>query len=140
MKRLFIVLVLALSAAHCGGSSPSTPTPAPAPANPLTGGWVGSATSQTIGTGAITATIVQSGTTLTGTWAVQYANAANNNSGVLTGTIIGTGVTLTLSPSVPTNCPYAVTAVLTGNTMGGSYATFNCSVGISGGFVLSKAN
>ncbi len=34
----------------------------------------------------------------------------------------------TLSPSVPTGCPYTVNATVSGNVMTGTYATFNCKV------------
>jgi hypothetical protein len=56
----------------------------------------------------------------------------------MVGSINGASVSLTLTPSVPTNCPYTVTATVSGNAINGTYATFNCLAALSGSVTLTK--
>jgi hypothetical protein len=43
-----------------------------------------------------------------------------------------------LTPSVPTTCPFNLTATLSGTTMSGTYAAYNCTVAESGTFTATK--
>jgi hypothetical protein len=63
---------------------------------------------------------------------------AANDAGNLSGTVSGNGVSMVLSPSVPTYCPYSVNAQVSGNRMDGTYATFNCTVAVTGTINLVK--
>jgi hypothetical protein len=45
---------------------------------------------------------------------------------------------MTLTPSVPTLCPYAVTVTVAGNQMTGTYSALNCTAVSSGGISLTK--
>lgn len=82
--------------------------------------------------------MAQNGSSVNGSWNVAYSNAANNNAGSLTGIITGSSVTLTLTPGVPTACPFNVTASIAGSSLSGTYATFNCTVADGGQFNAAK--
>jgi hypothetical protein len=104
----------------------------------LSGSWTGVTSGSSGGPGAVQTTIGQSGSALSGTWGAQYANPLNNSSGSLSGKVSGDTVTLTLSPSVPTSCPYTVTAIKSGETLAGTFATFNCQTSQSGTVRLAR--
>jgi hypothetical protein len=76
---------------------------------------------------------------LTGTW-TGLTNLSNNESGggTLTGSTNASSVSLTLTPTVTTNCPFTVTATQTGNQLTGTFASFNCTVAITGSVSLTK--
>ena len=66
---LFVLCLVALGAAACGGdSSPTTPTPAPPAPVTLTGVWVGPVDGQLISSDSATADLAQSASTVTGEW------------------------------------------------------------------------
>lgn len=127
---------LALTALGCSGSPDS-----PSSSSTLTGTWSGivSAFGSPAGPGGLQATIAQNGALLTGTWGTAYPNPIFNDSGSLTGLASGTAVSLTLLSSIPSACPYIVTAIVVNpTTIQGTFATFNCSVAQSGTFNLGK--
>lgn len=131
-KTPALVLALCLVAACGGGSSPSAPSVVQ-----VTGTWSGSITSnQASGSGPARVTLTQAGTALTGTW--NAVGPGGPDSGNLTGAVSGSGVAMTLQSSVPSNCPYTVNVTVTGASMTGTYAAFNCTVAASGGITLAK--
>ena len=132
IRHVATIAALCLLAIGCA-SSPST-----APSAPLTGSWRGTSGNTPIGTGAISAMIVQSGADLSGTWTIAFPNGAGSDGGALTGTFTTPNVTLTLRSAVPQACGYLASAALTDNRMTGTYATFGCAQGLSGPFELSK--
>jgi len=131
LKKLIpVVMLLALAA--CGGSSPSAPSTIS-----VAGTWSGSITSnQVTGSGPASVTLAQSGTSLSGTWAVTGPDGPN--SGSLTGSVSGASMTMTLTPSDPRTCPYNATVNISGSQMTGTYAAFNCTASASGGITLTK--
>jgi len=77
--------------------------------------------------------MVQSGSSLSGQWSLNFANGAYNNSGSLGGTVTGESLSVLLTPSVPTTCQSRVTATHTSPSIRpmfieGTYAAINCSV------------
>jgi hypothetical protein len=127
-----LVLVALVGVVGCGG-----PT-SPADTN-ISGTWTGTIAS-TLGTDSVGMTIAESSGSLSGTWSSIYASAPNaNNGGQLTGTKTGANVAMTLNPSVPTNCPYTFNATVTSATsLSGTFASFNCTVSLTGQLVLTK--
>ena len=106
----------------------------------LTGTWTGSATSTlTSVVGSVRATVIQVGSSLSGTWSVNYPSVGTN-SGTLSGTVTGSAVSVTLYPADPTSCLQAVTATLRGSSMRGTWSTVNCTVSDSGSISLNKGN
>ena len=81
-------------------------------------------------------TVAQNGSSLTGTWSISAA--VQTNSGSLSGSVTGSSLSITLTPSVPTSCPYQLTATVTGNTITGTYASFNCTVAVSGSLTVTR--
>ena len=51
----------------------------------------------------------------------------------------GAALDLTLSPGDPETCPFNVAATVTGNTITGTYAAFNCTIAISGSIDLVRS-
>ena len=131
LRRLSLVLVAA-SAVACGAKSPTGPsTPS------LTGTWSGNITSNlSAGSGPARVTISQTGNSVSGIWSVTGPNSPD--SGILSGSFDGSVVSMTLSPSVPTGCPYRMTATVVGNSMTGTYAAFDCTLPVAGGVALTK--
>jgi hypothetical protein len=129
----FLLTLVACVAAACGGSSSATGPSA----SSIAGTWSGSITSNMApGSGGAQVSISQTGDSLSGTWGVN--GPTSPDSGSLTGTFNGSAVSMTLSPSVPTSCPYRVTATVSGNSMVGTYAAFNCTLPVAGGITLTK--
>jgi hypothetical protein len=81
-------------------------------------------------------TLSQDGSSLSGTWNLVGPDGATTGS--LTGGAIGSLLAMTLSPSVPTQCPYTVNASVSNTRMTGVYASFNCTVVSSGSIDLTK--
>jgi hypothetical protein len=104
----------------------------------ITGNWGGQIKSSLSGNGALTLTVVQSGTNLSGTWSAIYSNPADNTGGSLTGSINGTNLEAALSPGNPLSCPVHATGILNGSTISGTFAVFNCTVSASGTFLVIK--
>jgi len=131
--RFTVGIVLALLMG-CGGGS-SSPT-APSTLS-VAGTWNGSISDAIEGTGSAQLTIAQTGTSLSGTYGVNYPNIGNT-SGTFTGSISGASMSATLTPSIPTVCTSAVTATVNGNQITGTYAATNCSASDSGSINLTK--
>lgn len=123
MKRLFgVILVLFLAAC---ASAPN-----------YTGQWIGDVNDTLAGYGQGNLSINHSGNELSGTWQIGFASGINGGS--LQGTVNGNAVSIQLYPSNPNACPFNVTASLSGNTMVGNYASFNCTGVISGTLSMSR--
>jgi hypothetical protein len=131
MQKL-IPLACLLTLVACG-SSPTSPSAAAS----VTGTWLGTITSEQVaGSGSARVDFAGTNSNLTGTWSV--TGPSGPDSGTLNGAVNGSAVTLTLTPSVPVNCPYAVTATMSGTQLTGTYAATNCSQAVSGGLSLTK--
>lgn len=128
---LLVVAVLSLSAC---GSSPVTPS-----SEDMSGTWSGTQNT-TLGQNTVSVSVSQSGSSLRGTWSSLFPSSPNNNNGgQFTGTKSGASVSLTLTPSVPTNCPFTFTGTLTTvSNMSGTFAAFSCTVSNSGTLSLNK--
>ena len=124
-----VLLSLCLVAAQCT-DSPTSPSAS------LTGTWTGTIQDSLVGAGTARVTLAQSGSSLSGTWS--FTAGADTNSGSLSGSVTGSSLSAMLTPSVPTSCPFQVTATINGNTISGTYAAVNCTVPISGSLSLTR--
>ena len=128
--RLALIFALLVATVACGkSSSPALPSPPS-----LTGGWTGTGFFPT-GTTA-TFQMVQSGSSLTGTWLTDPCASCGPN-GTVSGSVNGSSVALTFNaPGSEPSCPFpvAVTATVNGSQMSGTYATVNsgCSIAVTG--------
>lgn len=132
MKRFILATVLVfvavgLTACSSGGG--------PAPFN-YGGQWSGTIQDSVAGSGTITATLTQSGSSIGGTWQATFLAGVNGGSAV--GVINGSQVALELHPSDAMACPYNVVAHRTGSTLSGNYSAFNCTGTITGTVTISK--
>ncbi len=100
------------------------------------GSWVGSIQDSVAGSGTVSATLTQSGTSIVGTW--QAVFAAGTNGGSLSGVVNGSQVILELFPSSVTACPFRVVATGSATSMSGNYAAFNCTGSITGTISMTK--
>jgi len=91
-----------------------------------------------VGDGTLTVTFLQSGKTLSGTWATTFTDPSYNDSGSLSGAVDGAQVAATLTPSDPTSCPYNVAGTFSGAAINGTFAAFDCTVSASGSFEVEK--
>lgn len=130
MRRL-VAFVAFLALAACGGDSTS-------PSASLAGNWSGTIVSRTAGSGTVTMTMLQSGSSLSGTWNTTFSNSSYNNSGTLSGSVSGSQIAASLTSSVPTACGSNIAGALSGTTITGTYAAANCSVAESGTFSITK--
>jgi hypothetical protein len=112
-----------------GGSSPTSTPSAPT----LAGTYVGTAQDSARGTGSLTIALTHSGSYVTGTW-----RGAEIGWRALNGTTDGSLVNATLLPSVPTACPYNLTASVSGNRMTGTYVSFNCAFPVTGAVDVTR--
>jgi hypothetical protein len=135
MKRLLDGVAL-FGVVGCG-SDPSPTTPTPPPAN-FNGNWVGAVQDSVVGQGLARLTLTQSGSTVTGSYATSYPNPNYNGGGNFSGQASGSSISGTIQQSVATACPYTVNATLSGNTISGTYAAFNCTSVDTGTFSLTR--
>jgi hypothetical protein len=108
----------------------------------VTGTFRGTIQDSIAGTGTITVTLAQDDSDLIGTYQTTFADPRNNSAGSVEGEVQGNAVTLTATPSVtplvPTACPFNVTAIVNGAQISGTYAAFNCTVAVSGSLTLTR--
>jgi len=131
--RATFLIALCLLAAQCGDNSPTTPSEF------LSGVWTGTFQDSASGPATARLTITQVGGSLTGTWSVDatsFAGAAPLGS--IFGTVSGSNVSIFLRSSDPPTCLFDITATATGNTMAGTYTTFNCTVVLTGSISLTR--
>lgn len=102
---------------------------------PFSGNYIGTAQDNTAGAGVFNATLVQTGTSLSGTWRITFPAAGQDNAGQLSGTASATSLSATLTPSDKTSCPFNLTASLSGKTLAGTYASVSpCPAAVTGTF------
>jgi hypothetical protein len=136
-RQTWLAFLLVLAACGASAACGSSSSPTGPSTHSVNGTWSGSITSNlAVGSGPATVTLSQSGNRLSGTWSV--IGPTSPDSGSLTGSVDGSAVSVTLSPSVPTGCPYTATMTVSGNSMTGTYAAFNCTASIAGGIALTK--
>ena len=131
--RAAVLIGLCLVAAQCN-SAPSSPSDVF-----LSGVWTGTLQDSVSSQVTASLTITQVGSSFTGTWSVDatsFAGAAPLGS--LSGTVSGSNVSIFLRSSDPPTCLFDVTARATGNTMAGTYTTFNCTVVLTGSISLTR--
>jgi hypothetical protein len=129
--RLTAIVVLSIALARC--SSPASPS--------STGTWSGQITDDISKTGTITLTMTQSGSSLSGTFAVTgLVQPLNNESGSLSGNVASAATSMTLTPSDPGRCVLTVSATVSGSQMNAGYASPGCNVIQlrTGSFVVNK--
>lgn len=146
----FVVTAVLASALAVGcnrgtSGSPTQPSP-PSPAN-VAGTWSGSASDST-GSGQMTWTLTQAGSTMTGAVTLVDAASAVRGAGTISGDISGADLTFTLKiPAGGFDRPLATcattatgTAAASANSITGSYTGTNtCSGAIGAGhFTLNK--
>jgi hypothetical protein len=110
---------------------------APNPAAPtsVTGTWVGTVSSNLLGTFASQLTLTQSGSSISGFFTSTIPGQTTSGSGALTGSVQGSNITLQLPTGT---CIRAWTGTLSGTTMSGSFvATGTCGNPDSGTFSLT---
>jgi hypothetical protein len=120
MRRSLLAVGLALFWG-CGSSTSSSVSTVN-----LSGNYSGSITDSINGAGTIHFTLVQAASSITGTFESVYP--AGTSSGAVSGTANGLNVTATLTPSVPTLCPFNVVAIPSnfGEQLEGTAVAFNC--------------
>ena len=137
---LFLVVIAVLVTPGC--REPST---APS-ASSLTGTWVGTTNDSLVGTADFSASISQSGSVLSGTYAsgAVQSNSSNGRTGTLAGRVDGSIVTITFTPMVTVpngvSCPFNATGMVSGNQMTGTFmfpASAQC-LPLSGSIALTK--
>jgi hypothetical protein len=134
MKRApMLLLVGVLFISSCGSDSETGPSP-----TSFTGTWNGTAQDSVAGAGVFTATLAETLSSLTGTWRIAFPQAGFDNGGSLGGTVSGNSAQAELQPSVPKACPFNLTVNITGSTMRGTYASFNCTGTITGSISATR--
>jgi hypothetical protein len=105
--RVFAAVIVTTTAC----SSPTTPSMVQ-----VAGSWFGTTNAPSLADAfAISVTISQSGSSLSGTW------GTTSSKGTLTGTVTGANVALQMTPSVPpTACTSTVATTVVGNQMTGT--------------------
>jgi hypothetical protein len=118
MSTRSLLVAALLSAVACGGSStgPSSPS--------LTGTWSGVVHDATWGDGSATATIVQSGSSVSGSWSTQYPTIGQSVIGQISGSIDSgtTNPTLLATLLSADGCSYLLSAQYGSESLGGSYS------------------
>jgi hypothetical protein len=145
MRSLHGAMVAALLGAGCATSNPA----GPGPATPtLTGTWAGDVTESYGGRGRLRLTIEQTQFALSGTFQLEFEDAARNRSGRLTGNTeqpsLAPRMQLAASggfdcgPGLPSESFMQVTWTRTGDTLKGDYAGFGCVGPVTGTFDVRK--
>lgn len=127
MKLPFVGLLLALGASACA--------PNPAAPSSVTGTWVGTSVSSTVGTIETQLTLTQSGQSISGFVTNTFPGQSGSGGGTVTGSIQGSSITLVLPTGA---CNRTWTGTLNGTTMSGTYvATGTCGNPDTGTFSLT---
>jgi len=118
--------VLALGVVGCGGDDEHN----------LSGNYRGTMQDSLAGTGTITATLVQTDSTVTGTFQTSFPEG--HGGGNVAGRRRDDALTLTVTPPQPPACPVHVTATIDGETIQGTYATVDCPMVETGTVTLTR--
>jgi len=128
IRRLgVLVCVIGLALVGCGGDDDE---------DDLSGNYRGTIQDSLVGTGTMTATLVQNDSTVTGTFQTSFP--LGNGGGSISGTRSDDALTLTVTPPQPSACPLNMTAIIDGDEIQGTYVAFNCSVVETGSFTLTR--
>ena len=128
MRYGYLLMACALLTVGCSGSD-GTPT-SPSSASSLTGSWNGSVVSQLSGSGSARVTLNQNGSVVTGTWTASFPEGTD--AGTVDGQVSGGSLQVMLNPGDPTNCPYRMTATVSGSTINGTYTSVHCTIAFGG--------
>jgi hypothetical protein len=120
VKKLVILVLLVLTLAGCGGGGDNYGAGRELATIDATGTWRGTVTEAAFGTNTATLSVVQSGTTVTGTYSSRYST------GSVSGSISGNDVSVTISPISCTGMMYG-RATVTTNTTGQQEMAFTAS-------------
>ena len=150
-----VALATCVGATGCGsdGGTPTTPTPV---FDTLSGGWSGSISESTAGTGRLFIVLEERavpglGSVLTGGWTTSFTNAARNDSGTLTGTVTNGQAAIELSPGSRPSCPapappfealpagnWSLLVTTSPRLLSGSSLYFTCSASLPGSVELTR--
>jgi hypothetical protein len=124
--NLFVAIGLGLAIAGCGGDDPSASSDnVPASAEPFTGSFVGSEQATQAGTTfqqAVTLTLVQSGSVVTGTYSASLGDAGSVN-----GTADGNNISLSIT-STECQATLSGAGTLSGNALTGSLSALTFGI------------
>jgi hypothetical protein len=127
--RPFVALLVCLAVAGGCGLNPNNPSS-------ITGTWVGTVVSASLGPGSTQLTLTQSGSSITGTFANTFPGTTSSASGQLTGTLNGSAFTAALA--APNGCVRTWTGTWSGRALSGKIATAGgCATVDSGTFSLT---
>lgn len=104
----------------------------------ISGTWVGTIEENYAGKGTFKATISQHDSTLIGTWSSSFSDPTYDNAGELKGTFVERYFTATLTPNSSQACTFTIAGTLSGDSLVGTYKSFNCPIFIRGVFNLKK--
>ncbi|HUK34516.1 MAG TPA: hypothetical protein VLV86_11425 [Vicinamibacterales bacterium] len=128
MRTVVVWLVAALALPGCSGLSSLNPFSSSS-STPFSGTWTGPVSVTFTSAATLQLVLTQSGSQVTGTWTLTFANAAQNDGGTVSGTINGSSLSANLQPTVSTACADTVSATLSGTQMTGTIASNVCSNG-----------
>jgi hypothetical protein len=145
IRSLHGALVVALLGTGCSGGAPAGPSPA---TSTLTGTWIGDVAESYGGRGRLRLTIEQTQFALSGTFQLDFENAARSRSGHLTGNTeqpplaarmqLASSGGFECAPGTPSESFLQVTWTRTGDTLKGDYAGFGCVGSLTGTFDVRK--
>lgn len=90
------------------------------------------------GTGTISATLSQTGVTISGTYGDTFTSGSPGSSGTFYGVVIGSNVYFDLIPSQSGSCPFTALGAINGSSVSGSYTAVLCGATDSGTFSFSQ--
>jgi hypothetical protein len=126
--RPFVALLAFVAGATGCGPNPNSPTS-------ITGTWVGTLVSSNAGNVSSQLTLVQSGSSITGTFANSAPTATVSNTGTLAGTLNGSAFTAALT--FASGCIRTLTGTWSGTTLSGTYTGSAACNGDTGTFALT---
>lgn len=127
--RPLVTLFALLAVASRCGPNPNSPSS-------ITGTWVGTVVSSSLGTGSSQLTLSQSGSTITGSFANTFPGTTISSSGQITGTLNGSAFTAALAAA--NGCVRTWTGTWSGRTLSGTIATAGgCATLDTGTFALT---
>jgi hypothetical protein len=127
--RPFVALLACLAVETACAPNPNSPTS-------ITGTWVGTVVSASLGAGSTQLTLSQSGSSITGTFANTFPGTPSSATGSLTGTLNGSAFTAALAAA--NGCIRTWTGTWSGRTLSGTIATSSgCATVDTGTFALT---
>jgi hypothetical protein len=127
--RPFVALLACLAVETGCGPNPNNPSS-------ITGTWVGTLVSSAAGTGSTQLTLIQSGSSITGTFVNTFPGNTTSATGPLTGTLNGSAFTAALM--FAGTCTRTLTGTWSGTALSGTYAASgSCGSLDTGSFTLT---